>query len=163
MIPSKRLLVLLLWLLASAGAALLLAGAVVGFDKLSQPPLDIQLHNTYFVLQPLLLVGVLWILMLLLIGFVLLLRSRRPLQLHVFLVAISALLIGVTTYLISPLVISGMGGWTIYPPLDAKELPSAPPVSPYQLVLNGVYALQFLAVATLSYCSYRIGKLAAPR
>ena len=163
MMPSKRLPLLLFWLLASAGAALLLAGAVTGFDKLSQPQLDIQLHNTYFVVSRSFLVGLLWILMLLLIGLVLLLRSRRPLQLHVFLVAISALLIGVTTCLISPLVISSMGGWTIYPPLDTKDLPPAPPISPYQLLLNGVYALQFLAVATLGYCCYRIGKLAASR
>jgi len=158
--PLKMLRPVLAWLLVSLGLAVLLVGVLLGFDTLLQPQFDIQMHNTYFVVQPVLFVGILFILFLLVIGFFMLLRSRYPLQTYLLLAALSALFIATITCLISPLIAASMGGWTIYPPLDATEtLPISPP-NPYQLLLNGIYVLQLLAVATFGYSSYQVGKLA---
>ena len=106
--PLKMLRPVVLWLLVSLALAILLAGVSLGFSMLLQPQLDIQIHNMYFVVQPLLLIGVLFLL--LVIGFFMLLRSRYPLQAYLLLTAASALLIGIITLLISPLTTSGMVG-----------------------------------------------------
>lgn len=71
---------MLLWLLVSLALTVLLAGASLECGALLQPQLDIQLHNTYFVVQLLLLIGVLFLLLLLVFGFLMLLRSRYPLR-----------------------------------------------------------------------------------
>ncbi len=164
MIPSKRLPLILFWLVASLGVTSLLVGAVAGFDKLWQPQLTIPLYNSFFVVSYLGVIGIVWVPMLLVVGFLLLLRSWHPLQMHIVLALVSALLIGTTTCLIALPTTTSMGGsWTIYPPLDTKEIPFSPPVNPYQPLLNGVYVLQLLAVVTLGYSSYRVGRLVASR
>ena len=114
-------------------------------------------------MQPLFLVGVLFTLLLLVVGFLMLLRSRYPLQTYLLVAAVSALLIGIITFLISPLTAGGMVGWTVYPPLNTEGLPLTSPVNPYQLLLNGAYVVQLLAVLTFGYSCYRVGKLAASR
>ncbi|UOQ66464.1 hypothetical protein [Hymenobacter volaticus] len=159
--PLKMVRPVLLWLLVSLVLAVLLAGISLGFGLLLQPQLDIQLHNTYFVVQPLLLIGVLFLLLLLVFGFLMLLRSQYPLQTYLLLAAVSALLIGIVTLLISSLTTSGMVGWTVYPPLNATDSQLTSSINPYQLLLNGAYAVQLLAVTTLGYSCYRVGKLAA--
>lgn len=58
--PWKVLRPVLVWLLVSVALTVLLAGVSLGFQGLLQPLLDIQMHNTYFVVQPLFLVGVLF-------------------------------------------------------------------------------------------------------
>ncbi|HEX8428134.1 hypothetical protein [Hymenobacter sp.] len=156
----KILRLVLPWLLVSLVLAVLLTGVLLGFDALLQPQFDSQMHNTYFVGQPLFLVGILFLLLLLLVNFFLLLRSRYSLPTYLLLAAFSTLSIGIITCLISPLTAGGIGSWTVYPPLNATETPVASPVNPYQLLLNGAYFLQLLAVATLGYSSYQAGKLA---
>lgn len=45
----------LAWLLGSWAFSLLVLGRAIGYEKLLAATLDIQMHNTYFVLSPLIL------------------------------------------------------------------------------------------------------------
>ncbi|MBH8556914.1 hypothetical protein [Hymenobacter negativus] len=49
------------WLLGSWAFSWLLLSLLMGFNYLWQPKLDIQMHNTYFVLPPLLLTTLVWL------------------------------------------------------------------------------------------------------
>jgi hypothetical protein len=53
--PARIWIAELAWLLGSWAFSWLLLSLLLGFGYLWQPQLDIQLHNTYFVLPPLLL------------------------------------------------------------------------------------------------------------
>jgi hypothetical protein len=49
------------WLLGNWAFSWLLLSLLLGFGYLTQPQLEIQMHNTYFVLQPLLLTMLVWL------------------------------------------------------------------------------------------------------
>ena len=61
-VPNKRtVLPELAWLLGSWAFSWLLLSQLLGFGYLWQPQLDIQMHNTYIVFQPLLLTTLLFL------------------------------------------------------------------------------------------------------
>jgi heme/copper-type cytochrome/quinol oxidase subunit 1 len=146
------------WLLVSVGLTALLAGTLVGFEALQKPVLDIQLHNTYFVLTRPVFIGLLFVPTLLVVGLVTALLRRHSIMIHLLLAALSAVLSGVAGNAAYAL---GTMGWTVYPPLNADSVLLAPPATPYQSLLVGAYALQVLAALFFGYNCYRAGKLSA--
>ncbi|GAB3588317.1 hypothetical protein [Hymenobacter daeguensis] len=58
---SRTVLIEIAWLLGSWAFSWLLLSRLLGYDYLRKPQLDIQLHNTYFVLQPLMLTTLLFL------------------------------------------------------------------------------------------------------
>jgi len=78
----KRLWFVAAWLLLSVGAAVLLAGMLFGFEVLQKPTVDIQIHNTYFVMSRTSLSGWLLAPIVLVGGIVMLLLQRRSIWQH---------------------------------------------------------------------------------
>lgn len=158
--PGRRLGLVAGWLLVSVAATVLLAGTLVGFEALQKPALDIQMHNSYFVLARSSFIGLLLVPILLVVGVVMALLQRRSVGVHLLLAGLGALLSGVagnTAYSL------GTMGWTVYPPLDAGAVGQTLPASPYQHFLVGAYVLQLLAAIFFGYNCYQAGKLSAIR
>ncbi|PJJ53099.1 hypothetical protein [Hymenobacter chitinivorans] len=141
--------------------AVALTGVTVGFDQLLASSIDIQLHNTYFVAPPyLLILGLFLPLLIGGVGSYLLARRYRSAALA--LLGLGTMFIGLCSWLLytlsSPLV-----GTTVYPPLD----PTVPlPVSPertFDSMLLLVILLQFAAVLAVIGVSYKAGQRSARR
>jgi hypothetical protein len=90
---SRHLRLGLLWLLGPAAAGLLLYGALLGFRTLAGPPLDVQMHNTYFVVTP----AQLWLTFSLVLGLLsgsaYLLLTRLPRRTAAWVVGLTALVL----------------------------------------------------------------------
>lgn len=145
----------LLLLLSCGGAAIVLAGLLVGFETLLLPQLEIQMHNTYFLLPPywLVLALLLPLLMLALAGTMLHRRSPR-LTYAVLVVASLLLLFGANyaTDALTQLTILAV------PPGFPAGSAAAPP---RWLLL--ARALHLTAIAGAGYGCYQLGRRAMNR
>ncbi|MBO0360529.1 hypothetical protein J0X19_21385 [Hymenobacter sp. BT186] len=133
---------------------------LVGFEALQQQALDIQMHNTYFVLSRSSFISWLFIPTALVVGIVMLLLRRRSVLNHLLLATVSAVLVCMSHYLTIVLRASSP---TIYPPLYIEPTPSASPFDPYLSLLFSAFGLQFLALLFFGYNCYQAGKLRAAR
>ncbi|WP_157530755.1 hypothetical protein [Hymenobacter norwichensis] len=131
---------------------------LVGFEALQQQALDIQIHNTYFVLSRSSFISWLFIPTVLVVGIVMLLLRRRSILNHLLLATVSAVLMCMSHYLTIVLRASSP---TIYPPLYVEPTPSPSPFGPYLSLLFSAFGLQFLALLFFGYNCYRVGKLSA--
>jgi hypothetical protein len=145
--------------LGALALSVALTSAVVGPGQLLAPSIDIQLHNTYFVVAPYFLVAGLF-LPLLAGGLTSYLLYRRypPAALA---------LLGLGTVLISPRLwlmytFSNPIAYTIYPPLD----PAAPLPASLDMTFGSILLLVLLQLATVLAVialSYKAGKRSTQR
>lgn len=140
----------LLLLLSCTATAILLAGLLVGFEALLQPKLDIQMHNTYFVLPPYWLVlALLFPLLLLALASMALWRKNTKLK-WMLLVATSLVLLFSADLLTRVL--------TQLAAAPATMLPAAA-APPRWLLLAQV--LHLAAIAGIGLGCYQLGRRAA--
>jgi hypothetical protein len=140
---------LLLLLLGCGVAAITLAGLLVGFEALLQPQLDIQMHNTYFVLPPYWLVLALLLSLLLLVLAGVMLRRRSPRLTYAMLVAASLLLLFGADYATDAL--TQLAALTVPP-----AFPAGSAAAPARWLLLA-RALHLAAIAGIGCGCYQLG------
>lgn len=149
---TRRFLILLV---GCGVAAIVLAGLLVGFQALLRPQLDIQLHNTYFVLPPYWLVLALLLPLLLLALAGTMLRRRSPRLTYAVLVVTCLLLLFAANYATNAL---AQLATLAVPPAFPAGSAAAPP---RWLLL--ARALHLAAIAGVGYGCYQLGRQATRR
>ncbi|WBA40892.1 hypothetical protein [Hymenobacter canadensis] len=145
----------LLLLLGCVVTAVVLAGLLVGFGALLQPQLDIQLHNTYFVLPPYWLVLALLLPLLLLTLAGTMLRRHIPRLTYAGLVVASLLLLFGADYATDALTHLVV---LVVPP----GFPAGSAAAPARWLLLA-RALHLAAIAGAGYGCYQLGRRAMRR
>ncbi|UOQ72981.1 hypothetical protein [Hymenobacter cellulosilyticus] len=138
--------------------AVVLTSAALGFDQLLAPSVDIQLHNTYVVVAPYLLVAGLFV-PLLLGGVVSYLLYRRYAPVVWVLLGLGTVFVGLCSGLLYTLS-NPLNGSTIYPPLDPAAPLAPSPEKTFDSMLLLVL-VQFAAVLAVIVLSYKAGKRSA--
>lgn len=137
----------LLLSLSCGFAAVLLAGLLVGFEALLLPQLDIQMHNTYFVLPPHWLVLALMLPLLLLALAGAALWRKSPKLSLMLLVAVSLLLLFSADLLMQTLT-----------QLAAVSAPMFPAEAAPQRWLLLAQVLRLAAIGGVGYGCYQLGR-----
>jgi len=147
------------WVLAVGVLTFLLAGQLLGFGTLRHPTLDVQLHNTYFIVPMMAVLSVVFLgLLLLALGLRSLFRRARTAG-HLWFVIISSSLLIVGA--------SWAGAWLSSFSIFAQAFPAYSPTAtlnaepaPLPLVQRLIpigYVVQGLALASLTWASYCLG------
>lgn len=153
-----RYLHLLLLLLSWLAATLLLAGGIFGWQRLMAPTLDIQLHNTFFVLTPLQALLFIGLVLAPPLGGLYLLLTRqaaRPVAGLVALVAVALIyLLGDTIVAIAPATAGSF--WTV------NGLPAAAAANFPPRLLTLLKSLQVALSGVVLLAGYALGRRSQP-
>ena len=119
---KKHILIEILWIIGGGVLSIFLTGLFIGFNRLVNPTLEMQLHDTYFVLTPF-FVGIPSFLLLnfLLLSIRVFLSKFQKVITNFSLIIITGLLIISLNSLAQELsrIEFLSGGWTVYPPSSA--------------------------------------------
>jgi heme/copper-type cytochrome/quinol oxidase subunit 1 len=159
-ISPKQMVTELCWLVICLGLTLLLSLLFLGKD-IFKSTVDIHLHDTYFVIEPLHILLPFFLLVSFVFYFTREFRQsfRRSLPNCILLITGLALVITIT-FLVK--IFSGFTttGWTAYPPLSAPEQQIIPQVTqePIVSVLVNVFTvIQAVVVLQLLFVTFRWG------
>jgi heme/copper-type cytochrome/quinol oxidase subunit 1 len=155
---SKHVIIEVIWLTGIFGLAALLLGKILLKDTI-----DIQLGDSYFVVQSVHVFLLISILLAFIVYFVRAFYNsfRRTLQNWILLI-IGFILVIALTLLIKTVAQFHSGGWTFYPPLSALP-PATEDIEIRQdpesaFILNFFTVLQAIVIAMLLFATFRWGK-----
>ncbi|OON68293.1 hypothetical protein B0919_14165 [Hymenobacter sp. CRA2] len=151
-------------MLGLIATSLLLYGGLFGFRSLAGPELDIQFHNTYFVVTPAHALGFIALLLGLLSGTIYLLLTRLPARAAAWVVGLAGLVLICLLSTAISAVSTAIGYWAL--PGEADHNLPASPEAGHVLprLLTSLKGLQILLAAAVLFAgvklarSYRLGK-----
>ena len=157
---SRQILIEIIWLTVSFGLPLLMSFFLFGRHLLSDT-IDIQVHDSYFVVEPLHILLPIFFLVAFVMYFIKEFRhSFRRTPLNWILVVLGLTLVIALTFLIKTFSQFSTGGWTLYPPLSATGSDKVPEVTQYPVTrfLTDIFAVvQVLVLTMLLFVAYRWG------
>jgi hypothetical protein len=158
---TRQFFIELLWLAISLGLTTLLARFFFGRTFLTGK-LDIHLRDTYFLVSPMKILLLMFLLVTFIIYFLKGLRNSFRVTLSNWILAVIGLgvIIGLTSF-VRNFSQHFTGGWTAYPPLSAlgpgkvRELTQQYPIS--EVIANFLMVIQLVILIMLLFVTYRWG------
>ncbi|WP_460965601.1 hypothetical protein [Spirosoma litoris] len=156
---NRQVFIEILWLTLSLGLTILIARFLFGQYFLTS--LDIQLYDTYFVVEPWYILVPMFLLVTFMLYFVKEFRNsfRRTYPNWILIITGLALVVSLTSFANIFSQFSG-GGWAMYPPLSASGSDKVPGLTQNpmaKIITNFFITIQLLIVSMLLFISYRWG------
>ena len=149
-----------LWLLAAAVLTIMIAYNRFG-KSITDDTLDLHLHDTFFVISRWMVLIPLFLLVTFLVFFIKTQISKTSTDFSYIVFILSGLALGISiTLIIKTLSISGIVGFTTYPPLTALGITeiSPPNMDSFSIFLiNSLTAIQIIILGITIYSAFQFG------